>query len=201
MHAILTQVRIPRDDKLLFWLPRRFLCSQSSFICLDGWGKKIPQITRRHLPQDITMCIPLLRFRIALVTFVSIRSIFSQPRITEGNSPIPVLFRSIYSIVRSQWPRGLRNRYVATRLLGLWVRNPPGHGWLSLVSVVCCQVEVSASGWSLAQRNPTECGVSECDHEISMKGSWPTRGCCARGGKRITPSVVALTTHTHHKPL
>jgi hypothetical protein len=31
---------------------------------------------------------------------------------------------------------------------------------LSLVSVVCCQVEVSASGWSLVQRSPTECGVS-----------------------------------------
>jgi hypothetical protein len=28
------------------------------------------------------------------------------------------------------------------------------------VSVVCCQVEVSATGWSLVQRSPTECGVS-----------------------------------------
>jgi hypothetical protein len=28
---------------------------------------------------------------------------------------------------------------------------------------VCCQVEVSASGWSLVQRSPTESGVSECD--------------------------------------
>jgi hypothetical protein len=32
-----------------------------------------------------------------------------------------------------------------------------GHGCLSLVSVVCCQVEVSASGRSLVQRSPTEC--------------------------------------------
>jgi hypothetical protein len=29
------------------------------------------------------------------------------------------------------------------------------------VSVVCCQVEVSASGWSLVLRSPTECGVSD----------------------------------------
>ena len=29
-----------------------------------------------------------------------------------------------------------------------------------VVSVVCCQVEVSASGRSLVQRSPTECGVS-----------------------------------------
>jgi hypothetical protein len=42
------------------------------------------------------------------------------------------------------------------------------------VSVVCCQVEVSASGWSLIQRNPTECGVSECDREAS-KGEATTR--------------------------
>jgi len=27
----------------------------------------------------------------------------------------------------------------------LWVRIPPGHGCLSVVSVVCCQVEVSAT--------------------------------------------------------
>jgi hypothetical protein len=25
---------------------------------------------------------------------------------------------------------------------------------------VCCQVEISATGWSLVQRSPTECGVS-----------------------------------------
>jgi hypothetical protein len=40
-------------------------------------------------------------------------------------------------------------------------------GCLSVVSVVCCQVEVSATGWSLAQRSPTDCGVSECDREAS----------------------------------
>jgi hypothetical protein len=48
---------------------------------------------------------------------------------------------------------------------------------LSLVSVVCCQVEVCASGWSLVQRSPTECGVSVCDREASiMGGPWPTGG-------------------------
>jgi hypothetical protein len=35
------------------------------------------------------------------------------------------------------------------------------------VSVVCCQVDVSAKGWSLVQRSPAECGVSECDHKTS----------------------------------
>jgi hypothetical protein len=30
------------------------------------------------------------------------------------------------------------------------------------LSVVCCQVEVSATSWSLVQRSPTECGASLC---------------------------------------
>jgi hypothetical protein len=36
-----------------------------------------------------------------------------------------------------------------------------GHGCLSLVNVVFCQVEVSATSWSLVQRSPTDCGVSQ----------------------------------------
>jgi hypothetical protein len=36
---------------------------------------------------------------------------------------------------------------------------------LPVVSVVCCQVEVSATGWSLVQRSPADCGcVTVCDH-------------------------------------
>ena len=39
-----------------------------------------------------------------------------------------------YLTSRSQWPRGLRRRSAAARLLGLWVRIPPGT-WMS----VCCE--------------------------------------------------------------
>jgi hypothetical protein len=86
---------------------------------------------------------------------------------------------------RSKWLRGLRRVSEAVRLLGLRVRIPPGK-WTSLVSVVCCQVEVSASDWSLIQRSPTECGVSECDGEASiMKRPWPTRGCQAIGKTNV----------------
>jgi hypothetical protein len=69
---------------------------------------------------------------------------------------------------------------VAARLLGFGFESRRGHGCLSVVSVVCWQVEVSASGWSLVKRSPTDCGVSECDREASiMRRPWPTRGCCA----------------------
>jgi len=59
----------------------------------------------------------------------------------------------------SQWPRVLRGRSAAARLLRSWVRIPPGHGYLSFVTVVC-QVEVCATRLSLVQRSPTDCGAS-----------------------------------------
>jgi hypothetical protein len=67
-------------------------------------------------------------------------------------------------------------------LAGIAGSNPSGHVDVSMsfVSVGCCQVEVSAWGWSLVRRSPTDCGVSECDREASiMRRPWPTRGCCA----------------------
>jgi hypothetical protein len=51
------------------------------------------------------------------------------------------------------------------------------------VSVVCCYVDVSATGRSLVQRSPAECGVSECDREASkMRRPWPTGGRRVLGG-------------------
>jgi hypothetical protein len=52
-----------------------------------------------------------------------------------------ILFRS-----RSHWPRGLRHGSAAACLLGVRVRISPRCGCLSVVNVVCCQVEGSAWG-------------------------------------------------------
>jgi len=47
---------------------------------------------------------------------------------------------------------------------------------LSLVSVVCCQVEVSATSWSLVYRSCTRCGVFVFDIETStMRILRPTK--------------------------
>jgi hypothetical protein len=40
-------------------------------------------------------------------------------------------------VSRSQWPRGLRHGSAAARLLGLWVRIPPGG-----MDVCCCECYV-----------------------------------------------------------
>ena len=50
---------------------------------------------------------------------------------------------------------------------------------MSVVSVVCCQVGVSATGRSLAQKSPAECGVPECGLETSaLRKPRPTGGGC-----------------------
>jgi len=53
--------------------------------------------------------------------------------------------------------------WVCSCLLACWdceLESRHGRGCLSVVSAVCCQVVV----WSLVQRSPTKCGVSEYDH-------------------------------------
>ena len=78
---------------------------------------------------------------------------------------------------RSQWLRTLSR---ASWDCGF--ESHPQHGCLSLMSVVCCQVEVSASGRPLFQRSTTECGVSWVWSWTSLVGRlWPTRGYCPRG--------------------
>jgi hypothetical protein len=62
------------------------------------------------------------------------------------------------TIHNHKWPRCLRRGSAAAGALGLRVRIA-SVAWMSLVSVVCCQVEVSALGLSLVQRSRTECGV------------------------------------------
>ena len=69
----------------------------------------------------------------------------------------------------------------AARLLGLRVRIPLGGMDVSLMSVACCKVVVYASGWSLVQRGPTECGVSKCGWVTSL---WPTWGCRGMEGRQ-----------------
>jgi hypothetical protein len=71
---------------------------------------------------------------------------------------------------RSQYPR----RSTAARLLRSWVRIPPG-AWM-FVCCVCCQLEVSATSWSL------DCGASlfVIKKPREQGGYKPALGCRAR---------------------
>ena len=61
---------------------------------------------------------------------------------------LPTKSHKCIEINLSQWTRGLRCGVTAFRMLGLRVRIPPGAG-MCVVNVMCCQVEISASSWSL----------------------------------------------------
>jgi len=64
------------------------------------------------------------------------------------------------------WPVSVAARpkaWVCGRsLVGIVASEPAGSFYTCLLWVMCV-VEVSASGWSLVQRSPTESSVSECD--------------------------------------
>jgi hypothetical protein len=92
-----------------------------------------------------------------------------------------VLLANLYHLlIHYAHPSPLR---VGLRPLACWdcgfeSRRKPG--CRSLVSVVCCQVEVSATG------RPTERGAYECDRETwKMRRPWPDRACCAMGGGEV----------------
>jgi hypothetical protein len=67
-------------------------------------------------------------------------------------------------------PSGRAVEVAGSQSLGSWdcgFNSLQGQISLSLVSDVCWQVDVSASGRSFVQRSPIDCGVSECDREAS----------------------------------
>jgi len=86
---------------------------------------------------------------------------------------------------RSQWPRGLRRRSAAARLLRSWVRIPQWHGCFSVVSVVCCQVEVSANELITCPEESYRLWcVVVCNLETSrMRRPWPALGRSATAKK------------------
>ena len=58
------------------------------------------------------------------------------------------------------------------------------HGCLSLLIIfVLWGRGRCVLGWSLVQRSPTECDVSECKRETSVMQPWPTAGCYEMGKK------------------
>ena len=97
----------------------------------------------------------------------------------------------IRNLGRSQWPRGLRRRSAAARLLRFWVRIPPGHGFLSVVSVVCGQVEVSTTRLSLVHGSPTDCGASLC--VIYKPREWRGPGPLGAVAPKTNKYIINLT--------
>jgi len=91
-------------------------------------------------------------------------------------------------------PVAARSKGLGLRPLAYWDRefeSRRGHGCLSVVNVICCQVEVSATSWSLVQRSPTDCDASSCVIKKPQEWGGPRpRGAAAPQEKKSVFNVV-----------
>ena len=118
------------------------------------------------------------RFRLAYLSWLPFH--ISQRALKRSVLPLSLSNRvlTFHSLlIRSQWPRGLRRRSAAARLLRSWVRIPPG-AWMS----VCCECCV-LSGRGLCDKLTTRpenyrlCCVAVCDVETSSMRSHISINC------------------------
>ena len=90
-----------------------------------------------------------------LTAFRTCTSSYSPSACAETASHLPS-FDDQENIDREFFTPNKQTTCVCGRSLpGIVGSNPAGR-----LDVVCCQAEATASGWSLFQRSPTECGVS-----------------------------------------
>jgi len=120
-----------------------------------GWERHQP-IKKRILKQVVNVMSYIQD------SHLNKRVIYFPHTCYKSGHPLASLFYNLNSVQDwSQWPCGLRWGSEAARLLGLCVRIPP-EAWMSFCCecCVCCQVEVSATSWSLVQRSYTDCDAS-----------------------------------------
>jgi hypothetical protein len=104
--------------------------------------------------------------------------VITKPRERAGHRPrwAPEPEKIIIIIIPENGPIGRVVYDVGLWSLAYWncgLESHWGHGCLSVVNVVCCQVEVSATSWSLVQRNPPDCSVSLCVIQKTRESGGP----------------------------
>ena len=139
--------------------------------CLEGLSKTV-RITGTSLVETWTLTTAMFLKRSSLkgiiTPLVAITQVIRQNIFCCSGLEFAALWRiSNNQYVRWADPSGHAVEGVGLRPLNCWdcgFEYRRGHG--CLLFVVCCQAEVSASGWSLVQRSPTGFGGSnECDGE------------------------------------
>jgi len=90
------------------------------------------------------------------------------------------------------------------RLLACWDCGYESHrGNLSALSVVCCQVKVSAANWSLVQRSHPVCGALLCviQKPQDWGGHGPGWAAAPQGENNFWTHSIDFPHHTHHLDL
>ena len=105
----------------------------------------------------------------------------NQPLFSDKNTSSPWIFILAHEIYRPQLTFGIPIRrrryddgyYYYYYYYYLYSFSPNVDIFTPIITFYIC-----ASCWSLVQRSPTECGLSGCDREASIRRKpWPTRGC------------------------
>jgi len=135
------------------------------------------------------------------IEFTQLCDICSVTNITARKIMFKLFMFSIHLYCRSQWPRCLKRRSAAARLLRLWVRIPP-EAWM----FVCCECCV-LSGRGLCDELITRLeesyrpwSVVVCDLETSwMRRPWPTGGCYVKKKKtnKQNSYILVMDILTH----
>jgi hypothetical protein len=95
-----------------------------------------------------------------------------------------ILWNPMVHYRRSEWPRGLRRRSVAARLLRLWVWIPPG--CLSVLSVVLSGRGLCDELMTRPEKSYRLWCVVVFDQETSLiRGLWPTGGLLRQEKKKV----------------
>jgi hypothetical protein len=122
--------------------------------------------------------------------------IYDMSRLRVKNSLFYVQVCGLYAVHSSQWPRVLKRRSAASRLLKFWVRIPPG-AWMHFCCDCC--VLLGRGLWDELIIYPEEsywlwC-VAVCDLETSwMRRPWATWGFCAKY-KMAYISIITIISY------
>ena len=144
------------------------------FVFLTSWSSKWPR-GLRHV--SAVACLLGLLFRIPTVACTSVSceccvlSEFSASSWSLVQRIPDKCDREASIMWRSRPPRGCCVMGGGNNCNQLSRRR---NGYLSRVSVVCCQLGALVSGLSLVQRSPIDCLVSECDREASIMRRFPS---------------------------
>jgi hypothetical protein len=126
-----------------------YLTHSNTWTVIVYWVNKSKAVNPR-----VTQCVLIVNF-----FHIDILTLLTQMSIAHLVLRINKIIRVFYIFGVGLWPLG----YWDWEFESCW-----GHGCLSHVSIVCCQLGVSVLGISLVQRSCTKCGVSECDREDSI---------------------------------
>jgi hypothetical protein len=117
-------------------------------------------------------CLYYLHSTVFTIVTVTNTRIFIQLPVLFSFLCLSYIYITILIATRSTPVAARSKAWVCGRWLGGIAGSNPAGGYesLSLVSIVCYRVEISASGWSLVQRSPIDCDF--CLNRKAGFGTW-----------------------------